>query len=113
MLVWSVIYLVWPTYLGGDGMKLRYFARILYQPAYYHLWYFYALIGLYLFIPILRILVSNAEKRLLFYFAGIWFVAASFFPMIESITDLNFEWDFRFIGGFVGYLVLGTLIGQG
>lgn len=112
LLVWSVIYLVWSTYLGGDEMKLRNFARILYQPAYYHLWYFYALIGLYLFIPILRILASNAEKKFLFYFVGIWFVAASFFPMVESINDLNFEWDFRFIGGFVGYLVLGTLIGQ-
>jgi surface polysaccharide O-acyltransferase-like enzyme len=112
LLAWSVIYLVWSTYLGGDGMKLRNFSRIFYQPAYYHFWYFYALIGLYLFIPILRVLASNAEKKVLFYFVGIWFVAASFFPMIENITDLNFEWDFRFIGGFVGYLVLGTLIGQ-
>lgn len=112
LLAWSLIYIVWSTYLGGDGMKLRNLERILIKPAYFHLWYFYALIGLYLFVPFLRIMVAHASQRLLYYFVGLWFLAVVVLPQIAYYSDRDIQWDFRFIGGFVGYLVLGYLLSK-
>ena len=58
-LIWSVIYLLWKRE-GFDlpfSLKLvaSYILKIVRGPRENHLWFFYALIGLYLFTPILRV----------------------------------------------------------
>ncbi len=87
------------------------------------LWYLYMLVGLYLFMPIISGWVSNAKKKEIQIFLGIW-VFTMFLPYIKMIApevgytgnygsmELLGEcpWNpygtFYYFSGFLGYVVL-------
>lgn len=70
-----------------------------------HLWYVYMIIGLYLFVPIIRKWITHASEKDLLYFLGIWFVVMLISQ--PGINVINPKLDMRYFGGFLGYLVLG------
>ena len=45
------------------------------------------------------------------YFVALWFVAVSVFPLIFRITHIGNAFSLDMISGYVGYLVLGYLLG--
>lgn len=114
--VWSVIYLLWKKE-GFDlpfSMKLvaSYLLKILRGPRENHLWFFYALIGLYLFTPILRVFVARASLRDLYYFCGLWFVVVPVFSFVQEFTPIRIGFELYFIAGYSGYFMLGHLLGM-
>ena len=71
----------------------------------FHLWFVYALLGLYLFIPILRKWIKYSTMNEIRYFLIIWLVTiflsiSNFRHYFPSISLVNFT-------GYIGYLVLG------
>jgi surface polysaccharide O-acyltransferase-like enzyme len=115
-LVWSVIYLLWKRE-GFDlpfSMKIveSYSLKILRGPRENHLWFFYALIGLYLFTPILRVFVARASLRDLYYFCGLWFVVVPVFSFVQEFTPVKIGFELYFIAGYSGYFMLGYLLGK-
>jgi surface polysaccharide O-acyltransferase-like enzyme len=108
---WSLVYVGYRLYneefaftgnLWADG---KFVLNQLQTGAYYHLWYVYLLIGLYLFIPILGKFVRNATEKELIYFLVIWYLA-----MLLSTPYLgifNTAVDLHNFTGYIGYLVLG------
>lgn len=127
LVAWTAIYACWLIFVEShdpspispfskeitEGL-LSYFpfsiVGLLFAPAYYHLWFMYALIGVYLCLPLLRPLVQNAERKLLWYFVGLWSVATFVFPGIQAAGMYNLI-DLSMVSGNVGYLVLGYLLG--
>jgi surface polysaccharide O-acyltransferase-like enzyme len=114
--VWSVIYLLWKRE-GFDlpfSLKLvaSYLVKIIRGPRENHLWFFYALIGLYLFTPILRVFVSKATLRDLFYFCGLWFLVVPVFSFLQEFTPIQIGFELYFIAGYSGYFMLGYLLGR-
>lgn len=110
-LFWSTIYVLYRCYNEEFVFTDNIWANtklILLQfqtGTYYHLWYVYLLIGLYLFIPILGKFVKQASEKELLYFLGIWFltvlISKPYLSSFDTAIDLhNFT-------GYVGYLVLG------
>ena len=73
--------------------------------AYYHLWYVYMLIGLYLFIPVISRFVRNASERELLYFLIIWFLVTTFSQ--PYLSQFEPQIDVHYFTGYLGYLVLG------
>ncbi|MBR2212035.1 MAG: acyltransferase family protein [Fibrobacter sp.] len=72
-----------------------------------HLWYLYALIGLYLIAPILKIAVQRMENNSILAFLALSFVFCFLFPMISNISGYNIAFRmplsysvFYFIAGF-------------
>ncbi|MCW8890351.1 MAG: acyltransferase family protein [Sedimenticola sp.] len=113
LIVWSVLYILWTHYYEGSASVSFYsFYSLALTPAYYHLWFLYAIVGLYLFLPILRVLIQNSNKELQYYFVVLWFVAVSFIPFLEKLTEINSRIDLQMISGYVGYLVIGHLLGS-
>lgn len=115
-LVWSVIYLLWKRE-GFDvpfSLKLvaSYLIKIVRGPRENHLWFFYALIGLYLFTPILRVFVSKATLRDLFYFCGLWFLVVPVFSFLQEFTPIKIGFELYFVAGYSGYFLLGYLLGK-
>lgn len=83
----------------------------LFAPAYFHLWFMYALIGMYLCLPLLRVLVQNANRQTLWYFIGLWSVATYVIPMLQAAGGfIMIELDM--VTGHIGLLVLGYLLGS-
>jgi surface polysaccharide O-acyltransferase-like enzyme len=117
LLIWSVIYLVWSnhgyvTYSPVNAIKAL-ALTILKQPAYYHLWFVYVLLAIYLFVPVLRVFVHAADETTIRYFALIWFI---FGPLLDFIEQryLNFKIsiDLGFFTEYIGYFYLGYVIGR-
>ncbi len=113
LIAWSLIYVFWEAYYeGSETISFSSFYNIFLAPAYYHLWYLYAIIGIYLFLPILRVIIGKADRNLLHYYLLLWFVAVAIIPIGENITEVSSKIDLFSISGYSGYLVLGFLLGK-
>jgi surface polysaccharide O-acyltransferase-like enzyme len=110
-LFWSLIYIGYSWYnediafTGDAWANTRIILHQLKYGAYYHLWYVYMLIGLYLFIPIISKFVRNASEKEILYFLLVWFVVISFSrPYLSRFQP---RIDVHYFAGYLGYLVLG------
>ncbi len=110
-LIWSLVYVAYSWYdeeLPFYGNIWRDTLTVLHQlrnGAYYHLWYVYMLVGLYLVIPVIGKFVRNATEVEIRYFLIVWFMVIAF-----SQPYLNDYWpliDVKYFSGYIGYLVLG------
>lgn len=113
LIFWSIFYICWKSILNGDITGLMgAFASALAGPAYYHLWYLYALIGIYLFIPFMsQIYRASTEVEKIIYLI-IWFVVACVFPTVSyffpAVGDLAFVYGLSSFVGLSGYVFLGA-----
>jgi len=110
-LIWSLVYVAYSWYdeelpfygdFGQDALSVLHQLR---NGAYYHLWYVYMLVGLYLVVPVIGKFVRNASEKELRYFLLVWFIVILF-----SQPWLNSYWpqiDVKYFSGYIGYLVLG------
>jgi surface polysaccharide O-acyltransferase-like enzyme len=110
-LFWSVIYIGYSWYNEDIAFSSDAWANtriILHQlkyGAYYHLWYVYMLIGLYLLIPVIGKFARNATEKEILYFLLVWFMVMIFSqPYLSRYEPLI---DVHYFTGYVGYLVLG------
>ena len=110
---WSIIYALY----GGIGEKgiMGLIGRMIQGPI--HFWFLKMLIGLYVSVPILRIIVSN--KKLEQYFICLSLLTAFFipmlFPLVRYVNDIagNYaeisynEFGIKIASGYLGYFILG------
>ncbi|MFA6599698.1 MAG: acyltransferase family protein [Candidatus Omnitrophota bacterium] len=116
---WTLFYLVWKKLFSQPDLG---WVEALRQAAgngvYYHLWFLYLILGLYLLTPVFRILVAHCSRRNLLYFLGLWFVVASALPCLEKLIALLTHQTFHIAipiepaQGFIGYFVLGYFLHQ-
>ena len=115
-LFWSVAYLLWSVkaYRNGSMNPIQVVLSML--KAMYlgnvelHLWFLYILIGIYLVVPILRVLVSAASTQMLTYFVILWFIGTSLFELAQHIIGSPTALVIPIVTGYVGYFVLGYLL---
>lgn len=81
--------------------------KLLTGQVFYHLWFIYMILGLYIVTPIIRIYVKNADLNNLRYFIIIWFITNGFFIFIQKISNFKLGIDLSFFVGFIGYYILG------
>ena len=110
-LFWSAIYVIYNFFKDTTGIHYSFFdiLKISYlkltNGAYYHLWFVYMIIGMYLIIPILKKWVKNCSEKEMIYFLTIWAITLVFMnPIIHKYMP---KVEIQFFAGFVGYLVLG------
>jgi surface polysaccharide O-acyltransferase-like enzyme len=89
-LAWSTIYFLYRLQVKGHALTLLdFFRMLLTEPIYYHLWFIYMLIVLYLFAPALSAFLNEAARKHAWYLIALWFFWASLLPIIEE--PLAFE----------------------
>jgi surface polysaccharide O-acyltransferase-like enzyme len=116
-LIWSVIYEIQQNHPFEEAgvtfqSVIRIFIRILQSPRDDHLWFFYALIGLYLITPVLRVFVSKASDTEILYLIALWFLAKPILLLVEAYTPIRNGFDLFYAGGYIGYFVLGFYLGK-
>ncbi len=113
LVFWTAAYLVLQaaTVPGYDWKGAA--ANLFNKPAEIHLWYLYALLAIYLLLPLLRLLVRQAPRRLLWYaiglwvaFSSLWRAAAGLMPALQLPDYANLD----ILGGYLGYVLLGWLL---
>lgn len=112
-LVWSLIYIAWDSIYRERHYSIHeVFSAIFEGPAYYHLWYLYVLIGLYIATPILRVYVRGASRNNLIYFVIVWMFAAGLAPILAHEFEFGQGITFIVTTELSGYFVAGSLIRQ-
>ena len=74
-----------------------------------HLWYLYALIGIYLIMPVLKPAVKSADFKTLTIFCACILVMEFLFPVISDISGVNIAFGMP-VGYSVFYILAGYLI---
>ena len=112
---WSFIYALYLAVVKSDHSIYHIICRILEGPV--HFWFLKMLIGLYIAIPILRMVTQNKHAEE--YFLVLAIVTAFIIPMFITfigLIDKSYEsfalyhynaYGIRIASGFVGYFVLG------
>ena len=101
---WTVVYAVWLAKSPGEFATLL--TKSLTTPVMFHLWYLYALVGLYAFTPILSAFYRQAGEAEKLYFLVMWVLIASLFPTVNGAFNLGLTLDkyqLMYFGGFAGY----------
>ncbi len=103
-ILWNVSYHLQPITLP-DAIK-----EIITGPVYFHLWFVYTLIGLYLATPIMRLFVRHATRELALYFLGLWVISAGIVPVLDQFFGLHIGVEFFVVIGELGFFVAGGLL---
>lgn len=66
--IWTLVYLLWNKYYNNIELNLMFsLIKSIIEPAHYHLWFLYTILGLYLFIPILNIFIRHSSEKIKYY----------------------------------------------
>lgn len=110
---WSGVYLVFRTTILHEHFDLmecgKYLSK---EPAFYHLWFMYVILGLYLITPLLRVMLKQAQDADLRYFLSLWLLFACILPLSANLTGITLGIPMEFVTGYVGYFLLGHYLHQ-
>jgi surface polysaccharide O-acyltransferase-like enzyme len=110
-LFWSVIYFLWAYYVQGTPLTFYTVTQELLQGgAYYQFWFIYAIMGIYLLTPLLRMMVKNAKRDILRYLIVLWIIATFVPPLVHLATGLAIDDTLLVLSGYIGYFVLGVYL---
>jgi surface polysaccharide O-acyltransferase-like enzyme len=105
---WSIIYFFVQIKDGNlePGFQ-NFFHAFLGDKIYYHLWFMYVIIAMYLITPIFRIFIQHATRRQIEYFLILWFVVTSIFSLIAKFYEIQIAIEVLPATGYIGYFILG------
>lgn len=83
---------------------------ILTGPVYYHLWFVYALVPVYLAIPVLRLIVRDENRRHVEYLLMLWVMGTSLAPLLEKISGVRINLLVTMFANYSGFFVLGAYL---
>lgn len=109
LLAWSLLYLLWFRHTGQHHRG--WLALILAGPVVAHLWYLYALAGIYVFLPVLAAFHQALPPRQQVFCLLFWFLAASLVPLEITLTGerlLGIDW--AALALYPGYMAIGALL---
>ena len=123
-LIYSVIFylftMIFKNHSFENSMLLKksfyinFIKQLLNRKIYYHLWYVYMIISIYLITPVLRKFVFwDREKNFqnTKYLISIWIFFLIFIPFLNTFLKLNIK-IYEQVGEYAGYFLLGYLIGN-
>ncbi len=114
LLFWSLFYMAWNTLQGERyGLWYDWLRTLAHGPVVFHLWYLYAIVGIYLFVPFLRAIWNAARPSEKIAYLALW-AAASTWPTLGSAlgidTGLLQVYGLDTFFGLAGYLFLGAYV---
>ncbi len=114
LVAWSLIYLGW--YCGNHTDTCTpslIWDLLLVQGTYYHLWFLYSLVSIYLILPVLRLMIRpDSNKRILWYLILLWLIFQPVLTIAHKFWNFSIKISAPLATGFVCYVVLGYLLGE-
>jgi len=89
-LAWSMIYIIYSNHLMNKSLSLSQLSSLLQKPAYFHLWFFYTLIPIYLVTPLIKKSITNMDKQTSLYLIVLWL---TFSLLPDFIYNLSLLWS--------------------
>ncbi len=93
---WSLIYVLWDGFLNlrgglltGAALRTALLDWVCFRHK-YHLYYLVVMVAVYAFLPVFRLLLQKADRRLLCYMAGLWLATGCLLPFLFTQPPLSF-----------------------
>lgn len=113
LLFWACVYLAFRVFVKGEHIGVLQAVMSFFDGhVYYHLWFLYVIVILYLLSPFMRRLVvamSGVEAKVLL---AIWLLVAVFAPQLELALGVKFGFAYRELGAYSGYFMLGYYLNR-
>ena len=113
LVLWNLIYALadsWGTHRPFS--LLEYLGSLLDRGCYYHIWFIYLLVGLYLLAPFLKRIVDHASGREVLVLIGIILLPTTLLPLLEGLSPIPVRPIPAMLEGLTGYFLLGWLLGS-
>lgn len=111
LVFWSYVYLLYRKYYVGESELSLSPLMLLNGPVYYHLWFLYSIIAVYLFTPMLRFYAINATNSVKLLILALWFFSQSVQPFAAIVGwNLYVGIDLGFVSRFFGFVLLGEYL---
>ena len=115
LLVWSLVYKIMNLPEGTNILQRLFIAleEIINGNTQTHLWFIYAITGLYIITPALSVFVNNCNRNILLYTIIICFILGSFCDFTSQFQSLSFftnnlnKIKSGYAIGYIGYYLLG------
>lgn len=114
LVFWTVVFVAWTAvrtrgagdeYDIGDAVE-----AVVSGKPYFHLWYLYMLVGLYLVTPVVRVIVRGYSRRTLWLFTAAAFALSAVDEFRGATYNNDDELFLTWFVPFLGYFVAGHLI---
>jgi surface polysaccharide O-acyltransferase-like enzyme len=114
LIVWSLVYLGWFCEEHRGACTPSFIQDLLLvRGAYYHLWFLRALLGIYLILPVLRLMVQpDADRKILWYWVGLWLMFQTGLALAKQFWGFQVSLNVPLATGFIGFFLLGYLLGS-
>jgi surface polysaccharide O-acyltransferase-like enzyme len=109
--VWSSFYDLQANDILHKGTTwlgiVKTFLHVLRNATIGYFWFFYPLIGLYIFTPLLRLIIKTDQKKVVIYYIGLWFLSFAIAPILRYVIDLKYGYEAPLVQRYLGYFLLG------
>ena len=113
LLFWSAFYYFWRVLYKGESLTAsKAFLIVIQGQIYYHLWFIYLILGLYIATPVLRFYIKSAPKINILYFVVVWAIFISLLPVLRHFTGISIGIDNVLFHSLIGYFLIGPLMNQ-
>ena len=108
LVLWSGIYYIWNLYYRKRDYD---FALAFEEPVKKHLWFLYAILGMYIALPFLQCMIKKMPDLLMRYFALLWFLFMAL-DFVIAILDMEVTYEVPLVGSscYLGYFLMGFII---
>lgn len=105
--IWTILYtyLFWPAFFWIKGLTPEPHHLSFLDNYPYHLWFLPMLIGVYMMVPLLRVIAVN--EKVTNYFLVLWLLLAVLNYIPGVVVDTVALFKVRMVTGFAGYALLG------
>lgn len=117
LLTFSFITLMYSVVRNNPAAALTGLSRLLNTPVVVPYWFLYALIPMYLISPFLRFTVKDMSDRHWNYMMALWVISLTLYTIrtfvpdeVELIFTEHWTLNLNFIGGYLGYFLLGAYL---
>jgi len=107
---WAAIYFLWEIFVNHQAVTVNFFVDGILTGPYFHFWYIYMLLGLYLLTPVLRVVIANARREVLKLFLAVWFAGTAILPVVALLTPYHLDPNVLTVPLYVGIYVLGIYL---
>ena len=107
---WGAVFFAWDFLVEGQAFTPSAVINGVLTGPYYHFWYLYLLLGLYLVTPALRVLMAHASANLIKYLLILWLVGASILPVTRLFTTFYLDNNVLVFTSYAGYFLLGAYL---
>lgn len=86
LIFWSFFYYIFTLYINsnlGSFNVVDALDQLIYKPSSIHLWFLYAILGIYLIIPLWASINPEKKMMAMIYYTALWFLFASLFPFLR------------------------------